>query len=224
VSTSGTRSRTYPTGRLPPNISFLQIDPSERLADKVKANVVFSWSCFEHIERQHLTTIFKDIYDLLPAGGLFFLQIEPLYFSPYGSHLSAYIDQPWQHLLISKEELRQRVLDANPPSDIKGTRNSAVPLQQKKSFHLRQYGTLNKLTADEVLEIGTSAGFIVHKEMRSRVELDPPAELIAQYGLANLLINETRVLFKKANPDSTESIALKAKRVLAQAAQYLKGR
>jgi predicted RNA methylase len=58
---SHTAQKMAPTGRLPSNISFVQIDPSERLADKVKANVVFSWSCFEHIERRHLATIFMDI-------------------------------------------------------------------------------------------------------------------------------------------------------------------
>jgi hypothetical protein len=210
-----------PTGRLPSNISFVQIDPSERLADKVKANVVFSWSCFEHIERRHLLTIFKDIYDLLPTGGLFFLQIEPLYFSPYGSHLRAYLEQPWQHLLISEEELRQRVQDANPPNQLQGTRNSAVPLQQKKSFHLRQYGTLNKLTADELVEIGRSIGFTVQREMRSRIDIEPPAELIARHGIDNLLTNETRVLFKKMDFSSKGSIAQRAKRMIKKIVRNL---
>jgi 2-polyprenyl-3-methyl-5-hydroxy-6-metoxy-1,4-benzoquinol methylase len=214
--------RMAPTQALPSNISFLQIDPSERLADKVKANAVFSWSCFEHIERQHLTTIFQDIYDMLPTGGLFFLQIEPLYFSPYGSHLAAYVEQPWQHLLISEEELRQLVQDATPPDGIKGTRNSAVPLQQRKSFHLRQYTTLNKLTADEVLKIGTDIGFTVKKEMRSKVDLEPPATLIEQYGLDTLLTNETRVLFKKPNPCPADSFALKAKRLVVRAMKSLR--
>lgn len=212
---STTAQKMSPTRKLPSNISFLQIDPSERLADKVKADVVFSWSCFEHIERQHLTTIFKDIYDLLPVGGLFFLQIEPLYFSPHGSHLSAYLEQPWQHLLISEDELRQQVKEANPPDGIKGTRNSAVPLQQRKSFHLRQYTTLNKLTADEVLKIGIDIGFAVKKEMRSKVGLEPPAALVERHGLDTLLTNEIRVLFRKPN---------QAKRLMTRAMQALRSR
>src|SRR5690606_29677050 len=61
--------RLAPTQALPPNLSFLQIDPAERLADRIAADAVFSWSCFEHIERKHLATIFSDIHDLLPVGG-----------------------------------------------------------------------------------------------------------------------------------------------------------
>jgi len=212
-----------PTQKLPANISFLKIDPSERLADKVKANVVFSWSCFEHIERKYLTSIFQDIYDMLPAGGLFFLQIEPLYFSPYGSHLAAYTKQPWQHLLLSEEELRKLVQEANPDDEARGKmRNSVVPLDQRKSYHLKQYSTLNKLTADEVLKIGTDIGFTVKKEMRSKVGLVPSTALIERHGIDNLLTNETRVLFKKISPYSVESLALKAQQLIARAKSSLR--
>lgn len=205
--------------QLPSNISFLQINPSERLADKLEANVVFSWSCFEHIERAHLASIFQDIYDLLPVGGLFFLQIEPLYFSPYGSHLSAYVEQPWQHLLVSDEELRAQVLRTEPRQATQAhRRNSAVSIDQHRNFHLRQYSTLNKLTADEILQIGADSGFTVKREMRGRVELLPPAALVERHGADVLLTNEARVLFKKINPRSLESLGLKARKLFTRRA------
>lgn len=211
-----------PKRRLPSNISFLKINPSERLADKVRANVVFSWSCFEHIERRHLASIFKDIYDLLPDGGVFFLQIEPLYFSPYGSHLAAYIAQPWHHLLVSEEELRDKVRAASLRDEVKANiRNSAVSLEQRKSYHLRQYSILNRLTADEILKIGTATGFTVKKEMRTAVDIEPPAALIEQYGIDILRTNETRVLFKKIKPYSAESLALQARRLAARVRKAL---
>lgn len=214
-----------PTQKLPSNISFLKIDPSERLADKIKANAVFSWSCFEHIERQHLTSIFKDIYDLLPEGGLFFLQIEPLYFSPQGAHLSAYLEHPWQHLLVSDEELRILVHDAGVREEVKANmRNSDTSIDARKSYHLKQYFSLNKLTADEVLQIGTAVGFTVKKETRSRVSDEPPMALIEKYGIDVLLTHETRVLFKKIGPYSAEGVALKAKRLVKRAIKSLQSR
>lgn len=214
-----------PTQQLPPNISFLKIDPSERLADKIKATAVFSWSCFEHIERKHLASIFKDIYNLLPTGGLFFLQIEPLYFSPYGSHLAAYMEQPWQHLLIPEEELRTLVQDAGVREDVKANmRNSAAPIDARKSYHLKQFFSLNKLTADEILQIGTDAGFTVKKEERSKVSDKPPMTLIEQHGIDVLLTNETRVLFKKISSYSAEGLALKAKSLATRAIKSLQSR
>lgn len=202
--------------RLPANIAFRQIEPCQRLAGSIDANVVFSWSCFEHIERHHLATIFQDIHDLLPPGGLLFVQIEPLYFSPYGSHLRSFIEEPWQHLLVSDEELRQRVRDANPgEKDRARIRNSAVPLEQRKNYHLRQYGTLNRLTADELVRFGRNAGFSVKKEQRSTLDLEPPAALVAQYGRDALITNETRVLFQKKPLHSAATIGSRIKRLVA---------
>ena len=211
---------------LPPNISFLQINPSERLADKLQADAVYSWSCFEHIERKYLPAIFQDIYELLPEGGLFFLQIEPLYFSPYGSHLAAYIEQPWQHLLVSEEELRAMVRNASPRAEVRANmRNSAVAVEQHRNFHLRQYSTLNRLTADEILETATGAGFTVRKEQRSRVDLAPPAALVEQHGADVLLTNEIRVLFKKGNTadDAAVSSANPFARALKSIRRILSG-
>lgn len=199
-----------PTRALPPNLSFLQIDPAERLADRVAADVVFSWSCFEHIERRHLVTIFRDIYDLLPIGGLLFVQIEPLYYSPQGAHLSAYVEQPWHHLLVSDEELAEHVRRAEPRDSI-NARNATVPIEQKKNFHLRQYATLNRLTADELLRIGRDAGFAIKREVRTRLDLTPPAALIQRLGADALLTNEIRVLFKKTRRGSAEHLLLEAK-------------
>jgi SAM-dependent methyltransferase len=218
-----TAQQMTPKQRLPSNISFLQIDPSERLADRIEANAVFSWSCFEHIERQYLMSIFQDIYDLLPADGLFFLQIEPLYFSPYGSHLAAYIEQPWHHLLVSDDELRDRVKEAGLRDAAKANmRNSAIFTEQHKNYHLKQYSTLNKLTADEVLKIGAEVGFTVKKEMRSRVDLEPPAALIAQYGIDTLLTNETRILFKKTQQHEARNFAIRMKRLATRAMKSLR--
>lgn len=116
---------------------------------------------------------------------------------------------------MSEEELLNQVREANTRDEIKGEmRNSSVNIDQRKSYHLKQYATLNKLTADEILEIGITAGFTVKKETRSKVSLEPPMTLIEQYGLDNLLTNETRVLFKKINTYSAESLALKAKQLV----------
>ncbi len=49
-----------------------------------------SWSTFEHVQRDQLAPIFRDLlHACLRPGGYFFVQIEPLFYSPFGSHLRA---------------------------------------------------------------------------------------------------------------------------------------
>ena len=95
---------------LPDNLHVRQIQPMQPLAPDYDIDAIFSWSVFEHIPQSQIPAIMQDLYDMLPAGGLFFLQIEPLYYSPWGSHLRRFVDTPWAHLLWSADELRDAVL------------------------------------------------------------------------------------------------------------------
>ena len=78
--------------RLPEYLSFRRIEEGHRLAGTMQVDAVFSWSTFEHIDRRFLPAIIADLFDLLPSGGLFFMQIEPLYYSPFGSHLLRFVE------------------------------------------------------------------------------------------------------------------------------------
>ncbi|WP_419606439.1 hypothetical protein, partial [Thiolapillus sp.] len=80
------------------------------LAEHHAVDAVFSWSVFEHVPQSQIPVIFADLYNSLHKGGLFFLQIEPLYYSPWGSHLRRFIDVPWAHLLWPGEQLRTAVM------------------------------------------------------------------------------------------------------------------
>jgi SAM-dependent methyltransferase len=212
---SSIAARMTPAGELPANIAFLQTEPFAPLAGRVEADAVFSWSCFEHIERQHLRTILQDIHDLLPPGGLLFIQIEPLYFSPHGSHLASYIEEPWGHLLMSDEEIRQRVQRAGVREEFErsNTRGANVPMDIRKNYHLRQYSSLNRLTANELLDMARAAGFAVKKQLRSQVELEPDAALLKKFGREALVTNEIRVLFEKS-PAAARGLFATAKRML----------
>ena len=94
------------------------------LSGQVAADAIYSWSVFEHIPREQIPGIMEDLYALLPAAGLFFLQIEPLYFSPFGSHLRRFIDTPWAHLDIAGHPEQKTDKDYDP----KGSKGPAVRL------------------------------------------------------------------------------------------------
>ena len=107
-------ARQIGLNRFPKNLSFQKIAPGQSLAHTLKVDAIFTWSAFEHIERPFLDMVVADLFDLLPQGGLFFLQIEPLYYSPFGSHLGRFIKQPWAHLLLDEETLKKGRRVAEP--------------------------------------------------------------------------------------------------------------
>ena len=61
-------------------------------------------------------------------------------------------------------------------------------------FMIREYRSLNRLTADELVALITDAGFHIVREERSRMELSPPADLLARHSPEDLLTNEIRLL------------------------------
>ena len=92
--------------RIPAALTFETIAPSAPLAGRhAGVDGIMSWSTFEHVQRDQLLPILRDLHACLRPGGVFFLQIEPLFYSPFGSHLRRYIETPWQHLLVPGEAL-----------------------------------------------------------------------------------------------------------------------
>ena len=186
--------------RLPGNLHFHQVEPGEALSERFTVDAIMSWSVFEHVDRDLLPGIFRDLHALLPPGGHFFIQIDPLYYSPPGSHLEAFIKQPWVHLLHSDEEV-ERALMAVRAEDVHGVaEDMAFQLQEFnefKQFLLGEFRSLNRITADEVVQLGTSAGFEVVREERNEASLEPPEELLARYDRRDLVTREIRVLFRR---------------------------
>ena len=87
---------------IPTNLSFFRIRPGQSIAGRVRANIVFSWSVFEHVDRKIVETVLRDLYCSMRPNGIFFLQINPLFYSPYGSHICKIVGgPPWVHLLLS---------------------------------------------------------------------------------------------------------------------------
>ena len=186
--------------QLPSNLRFETIKPGEALAARGPVDAVFSWSVFEHVEKQLLPAIFADIFALLPRKGLFFLQIEPLYLSPFGSHLSAVIAEPWMHLLESHDELLDRLAKAQPrqmAEDKKDKTFDVCSFNDFKEFLTREYLSLNKITLGELLQYVEQAGFIVEKKKVKNVLHIPSKALLERYAPEDLLANEVVLLLRR---------------------------
>lgn len=186
--------------RVPAALTFETIQPGAPLAGRHKnIDAIMSWSTFEHVHRDQLAPILRDLYACLRSGGYFFLQIEPLFYSPFGSHLRRYDEMPWHHLLATEEELWKVVETHAGPIDAAevdfGFADFGV--EGYKRFVFNEYLALNRLTADELVEIAMGAGFTVARQERRHVDFDIPEALRERYPHDWLLNNEIFLLLRK---------------------------
>lgn len=186
--------------RIPSALTFETIQPGASLAGKrTLVDGIMSWSTFEHVQRDQLATILADLHACLKPGGYFFIQIEPLFYSPYGSHLRRYDGVPWHHLLASEEELWKIIQGHDGPIDAAevdfGFADFGV--DGYKRFVFREYQALNRLTADELVDFAIQAGFRLERQERRNVEMDVPESLLARYPQEWLLNNEVLLLLRK---------------------------
>lgn len=188
--------------RLPSALTFETILPSAPLAGRAPVfDGIMSWSTFEHVQRDQLLPILRDLHACLRPGGYFFLQIEPLFYSPYGSHLRRYDDLPWHHLMASEDALWKVIEEHDGPIDASevdfGFADFGV--DGYKRFVFKEYQALNRLTADELVELTAEAGFHVVREERRHVEMEIPPALQGQYPDDWLRTNEIFLLLGKAD-------------------------
>ena len=185
---------------LPSNLKFETVPPGSSLA-KMRVDAAYSWSVFEHVAPTLLPTIFSDLYETLPEGGYFFLQIEPLYYSPFGAHLSGLLAEPWVHLLHSHDELVAQIENVEPEQMRQEQKNKTFDVcsfQDFKQYLMREFQLLNKIKIAELEILLTQAGFSIQKKFVNRLEIAPPPQLLKLYSEEDLTSNEIRLLLQKA--------------------------
>lgn len=67
-----------------------------------------------------------------------------------------------------------------------------------KEWLLREYRSLNRLTADELVELYRRAGFEIIWEHRGQRSEEPPIEICEQYLETELRTNEIRLLARRS--------------------------
>ena len=75
-------------------------------------DVVVSWGSLEHIAGGYAQAL-NEIRRVLKNGGLFFVH-PGLYYGALGNHLGEFFDDPFVHLKMQPEQLREAVLKAQP--------------------------------------------------------------------------------------------------------------
>lgn len=185
--------------RLPVNLSFQRIEPSQPLAPLGPVDAIISWSVFEHLARAILDDVVADFRATLRPGGYCFVQIEPLFYSPHGSHLGRFATAPWAHLRMTEDELEATIMRALPetvPASEITEQFRSMPFEEYKRFIFRHYLELNRITADEVLDLFRRHGFELLWERRHRTELPIPTDLSLRFDHDLLATREIVALFQ----------------------------
>lgn len=188
--------------RLPRGLEFRRIEPRESLAAIGRVDAIMSWSVFEHVERKILDQVVAGFHSVLAPGGYCFVQIDPLFFSPQGSHLGRFAAQPWAHLLMADDALERFVMAAAPetvPADEITEQFRSMPFDEYKRFIFRHYRELNRITADELVALFARNGFGLVWEKRRRTTESIPDQLAGCYDADLLRTCEIFALFR-SNP------------------------
>jgi SAM-dependent methyltransferase len=184
---------------LPPQLKFQRIQAGAPFAFKAPFDLIMSWSTFEHIELPYLGGVLDNLHQSLSDDGLFFLQINPLYYSPHGSHLSRFELPAWAHLLWTPDQVTAAVMDyqGDIPADELEENFHTRDFKAYKAFVLKEYDQLNRVTTSALIAHLHQHGFEVVRQAFGQVAGEPPASLLARFEQHDLVTDEVRLLLKK---------------------------
>jgi SAM-dependent methyltransferase len=169
---------------LPNNFELKKIKPGQSLVEFGKFDLIYAWSVFEHVDQEIILEALRSMKDALSSRGLIFIQIAPLFYSAFGSHLAGYIEEPWAHLKWQHSRLFDELRNACPDID--------------KQLELSNcYETLNKITADQLIKYLVNLKFDILREYRTDVEGVEPEECISNIFDIKILMNEQIVILAK---------------------------
>jgi Methyltransferase domain len=184
---------------VPRALRFQRIKAGQTFTLKTPCDAVMTWSTFEHIELPYLSGVLRNLHAVMADDAVFFLQINPLYYSPVGSHLSRFKLPDWAHLLWSPQEVEDAVMKFHGeiPADETEENFHKRDFKDYKAFVLSEYNTLNRLTTSQLIGYLNDNGFEVVREVYGQVAQEPPPELLEKYTRHDLVTDEVRLLLRK---------------------------
>jgi 2-polyprenyl-3-methyl-5-hydroxy-6-metoxy-1,4-benzoquinol methylase len=168
--------------KLPDCLHLEQIKPGQDISHLGLFDFIYSWSVFEHVDRDLIQTALSSVASVLKPGGVFFLQISPLYYSAFGSHLGPWVAKPWAHLSMQDETFSKAFFSA-PEASQEIADSWSVYLPQgtatvdKRRLIWATYQTLNKTTAAELARRANRAGLKIVRDYRTKSEHPIPEHL-----------------------------------------------
>jgi hypothetical protein len=132
----------------------------------------------------------------LKPDGVFMMQISPLYYSAFGSHLAPWIPEPWAHLVMQDDAYEKALFEARDATS--GVEESSMNLADVRRAVWNTYHTLNKMTAPRLERIAVAAGLRIVRDYRTQNEHPIPDFLKDLYDEQILLTEQIVWLLQKA--------------------------
>lgn len=170
---------------LPENLHLQRIEPGADFAPGESFDLIYSWSVFEHVEQSLLPGVLAQLRSKLRSGGYLFVQIAPLYYSADGSHLFHRIPEPWGHL-------------SNQQSVYYAKLCRACRSKGEVEALWSCYQWLNQITAPQLKQALSKAGFRVIREYFTLSEQTPPPALLEIFVAEVLRTNQVVYLCQVA--------------------------
>lgn len=169
---------------LPGNLFLQQVEPGELSRDDAPFDLIYSWSVFEHVDQRILPGILTRLRNSLKTDGLMLIQIAPLFYSAEGSHLYHKIPLPWGHLEMQESIYYERLAAAS---------SSEEELRALWSL----YQTLNKITAAQLKDLVTKAGFRILRTHLTHCSQQPSRDLKSIFHEQVLTTNQIVLLLSR---------------------------
>ncbi|HML54940.1 MAG TPA: class I SAM-dependent methyltransferase [Solidesulfovibrio magneticus] len=185
----------------PANLAFVQSGPDCRLPFAPGSfDAAYSWSVFEHLP--DIPAALDALRLALRPGGHCLIQIDPLYCSPYGSHLRRLVDRPWAHLLMSNAAFVALAEaagdhDANPEKDdLLYAQNDFAAY---KKHLVEQFLDLNRLTVRQLLHHVEGSGLVPVRLKTTPVSPEhvPPPQLLCVHSRDDLLTSTVYLVLRR---------------------------
>lgn len=190
----------------PERLSFVQSQVNQPLPfDDAVFDAVYSWSVFEHVDS--VPQLLREVCRVLKPEGRFFLQIEPLYHSPHGSHLQRLLNEPWAHLIGDEADYLARIERATDQvgEHEKDMLYRSNEFEAVKRYLVGEFRALNKVRTHELVAHVQAAGLTVDRCELGQVPRHlVPEALLRAHSAHDLRTNEIRLWLSR--PAATSDV------------------
>ena len=162
-------------------------------------DAVYAWSVFEHVG--DVPFVLGEIHRVLRPGGVFFLQIYPLFYSAHGGHLWNILDEPWIHLRVGRAELIDRIDRASlgvGPDRARHDASQGRTAEDYRASVISCQDSLNRITVGELTDQLRAAGFaFLHHQTTQDSANEVPSDLLALIRREDLVTDQVVLLMSR---------------------------
>ena len=182
---------------LPSNLSFFEAKTGEIPHEEESLDLIYSWSVFEHLDERLMADVLQRLLSVLKKGGLLFVNVRPLYFSPKGAHLHNFTRVDWLHLLRGHVALKEEIYTPSEMTIPPEPKHEHRSFEEYRNLVWEVYKSLNRITADELHQYILDSGFELLNEFKAMCKEEPPDRLLQIYNREILTTEEVQFLFRK---------------------------